>query len=134
MRIKSKQKKVRYKCKENDQRLTFYIEDCNIDEIHIGIKGDDCGQYVLGFADLITGIMKVYKKLDKDYNNEGNFKEVPFLSLTDFQEFTDWAYRNYVNRGEFWAVKPVEQQNFVHNKYSTSDIFYRFLKSGGNDI
>jgi len=61
MIINNKPKKVKYKCKENDALINFYLEYGKIDEVHIKIKGE-VAWTVIGYKDLKKGIKKAKKQ------------------------------------------------------------------------
>ena len=60
--------KVKYKCKENDVELIFFIDNNEIEEVLVGVIGESCWT-VIGYSDLKKGIKKALRKTQGG-NNE----------------------------------------------------------------
>ena len=52
--------KFTYNCKQNDAQITLYLEDYQIDELHIGIQGDR-QLTVIGYKDLQEALSSLPK-------------------------------------------------------------------------
>jgi hypothetical protein len=54
--------KVKYKCKQNDIELIFFIDNNEIEEVWVRIIGESCWT-VIGYSDLKNGIQKALSKI-----------------------------------------------------------------------
>lgn len=55
---------VKHRCKENDNKIKFIIEDELIDEFWVKVPGDS-GWTVIGYKDFEEGVAKALRKIKK---------------------------------------------------------------------
>lgn len=60
--------KYTYNCKENDNRIRFYFEDNEIDEVWVQTKGETSWT-VIGYNDLEEALKKAKDKLNKSLHS-----------------------------------------------------------------